>query len=66
MDLDTFLTRLYVLIDDWYKGEMKELMQRHAGAELQMSDSEVLTLVGAGGLRYEEAAAVCDCRVGKV
>jgi hypothetical protein len=51
MDLDTFLTRLYVLIDDWYKGEMKELMQRHAGAELQMSDSEVLTLAIAGQWR---------------
>jgi hypothetical protein len=44
MDLDTFLTVLYVLIDDWYKRDMAQQMVRHAGAELQMSDSEVLTV----------------------
>ena len=44
MDLDTFVTTLYVLVDDWYKGRVKARMQRHAGAELTMSDSEVLTL----------------------
>ena len=35
MDLDTFLTTLYVLIDDWYKREMSALMERHAGPALQ-------------------------------
>ena len=44
MDLDTFLTTLYVLIDDWYKREMSALMERHAGPALQLSDSEVLTI----------------------
>lgn len=51
MDLDTFFTTLYVLIDDWYTREMMPLMKRHAGAELQMSDSEVLTLAIAAQWR---------------
>jgi hypothetical protein len=51
MDLDTFLTRLYVEIDDWYKREMKRQMVRHAGAELRMSDSEVLTVAIASQWR---------------
>jgi RNA polymerase sigma-70 factor (ECF subfamily) len=34
----------------------------------QLSDDhrEVLILVGASGLSYEEAAAVCDCAVGTI
>ena len=51
MDLDTFLTVLYVLIDDWYTREMEVQMQRHPGAELQMSDSEVLTVAIAAQWR---------------
>lgn len=51
MDLDTFLTTLYVVIDDWYKHDMAQHMQRHPGADLQMSDSEVLTLAIAGQWR---------------
>lgn len=48
IDLDTFITTLYVLIDDWYTAEMAEKMKRHAGAPLKMSDSEVLTVALAG------------------
>lgn len=48
MDLDTFMTTLYVVIDDWYKRNMAVRMQRHAGPECQMSDSEVLTVAMAG------------------
>ena len=48
MDLDTFLTTLYVLVDDWYKGERAEQMRRHQGAHERMSDSEVLTVALAG------------------
>jgi hypothetical protein len=48
MDLDTFITTLYVLIDDWYKSEIEYAMQRHAGPGLEMSDSEVLTVAIAG------------------
>jgi len=51
MDLDTFLTTLYVLIDDWYEAEVREKMQRRGGPELHMSDSEVLTVAIAGRWR---------------
>ena len=51
MDLDTFLTTLYVVIDDWYKREMSVRMKRHAGPALQMSDSELLTIAIAGQWR---------------
>ena len=51
MNLDTFLTELYVFVDDWYKAEGAALMKRHAGAAVQMSDSEVLTLAIVGQWR---------------
>lgn len=51
MDLDTFLTTLYVLIDDWYKADTQARMQRHGGPEIQLSDSEVLTVAIAGQWR---------------
>ncbi len=52
MDLDTFMTALYVWIDDWYKAEMAEHMARHHGPQPKMSDSEVLTVAIAGQWRY--------------
>jgi hypothetical protein len=51
MNLDTFFTTLYVWIDDWYKAEGAAILRRHAGPELMMSDSEVLTLALAGQWR---------------
>ena len=51
MDLDTFLTELYVLVDDWYKAEGCILLAHHAGPEPKLSDSEVLTLAIAGRWR---------------
>ena len=51
MDLDTFLTTLYVIIDDWYRKRMSRAMQRHPGPPLKMSDSEVLTLMIAAQWR---------------
>jgi hypothetical protein len=51
MELDTFLTTLYVIVDDWYRAEMSEMMKRHGGPALKMSDSEVLTLAVAGQWR---------------
>ena len=39
---------------------------RRAFSQLSDSHREVLTLVGASGLSYEEAANVCDCAVGTV
>jgi hypothetical protein len=51
MDLDTFLTTLYVLIDDWYKRTVKQYKPKRGGARERMSDSEILTLAIAGQWR---------------
>lgn len=51
MDLDTFLTTLYVLIDDWYREILAEQMARTCGSKPEMSDSEVLTVAIAGQWR---------------
>jgi len=51
MDLDTFLTTLYVLVDDWYKAPIESLMQRRRGGKQRMTDSEVLTVALAGQWR---------------
>ena len=45
MDLDTFFTVLYVIIDDWYKTCMVGQIHKHPGASAEMSDSEVLTIM---------------------
>jgi len=39
---------------------------RRAFWQLSAEHREVLMLVGAGGLGYKEAAAVCDCAVGTI
>ena len=52
MDLDTFLTTLYVLVDDWYKGSrVCDRNKPRTGPPTRMSDSEVLTLVIASQWR---------------
>lgn len=51
MDLDTFLTQLYVIVDDWYKAQGAGYMVRQAGPGVKMSDSEVLTVALAGQWR---------------
>jgi hypothetical protein len=52
MKLETFLTLLYVYVDDWYKAYIEPRMEkRQAGAAQQLSDSEVLTLALAGQWR---------------
>jgi hypothetical protein len=51
MDLDTFLTRLYVVVDDWYKAEGAAYMQRRKAGKMKLSDSEVLTIALAGQWR---------------
>ncbi|MFC1960856.1 hypothetical protein ACFLYO_09100, partial [Chloroflexota bacterium] len=50
MDLNTFLTTLYVIVDDWFTENMVETVQRR-GPKPQMSDSEVLTVALAGQWR---------------
>lgn len=44
IDMDTFLTTLYVFIDDWYEPEMADQVKRRRGPSPIMSDSEVLTV----------------------
>lgn len=50
--MDTFLTTVYVMVDDWYKAEMAEQMRRRSGRPVRMSDSEVLTVALVGQWRY--------------
>lgn len=51
LDLDTFLTILYVLIDDWYKYYVAQQKPMRCGTPATMSDSEVLTVAIAGQWR---------------
>lgn len=51
MDLDTFFTTVYVVVDDWYKAQMQIQMRRHWTGRERMSDSEVLTVAIAGQWR---------------
>jgi hypothetical protein len=43
LDLDTFLTALYTVVDDLYRERLAKLLRR-PGPEPELSDSEVLTL----------------------
>jgi hypothetical protein len=47
ISLETVLTHLYVLVDDWYKAEGEKLMRGKVGAKPTFSDSEMLTLMVA-------------------
>jgi hypothetical protein len=51
VDIETFFTVLYVIVDDCYKAYVREQVTKHAGAAAQMSDSEVLTVALAGQWR---------------
>lgn len=42
------------------------LALRNALAKLPVDQKEALILVGAGGMAYEEAAAICGCAVGTI
>ena len=44
LDLDSFLTSLYVLVDDWWKLEHGSQPPRKPGRPALLADSEVLTL----------------------
>lgn len=50
MDLETFFTTVYVLVDDWYKENIAGLKPK-GGAPARMSDSEVLTVALVGQWR---------------
>jgi len=51
MDLETFWTELYVIVDDCYKAPIAKQVRKHAGAVARLSDSEVLTIALAGQWR---------------
>lgn len=51
MDLETFLTILYVFVDDWYKEHILPHKPKRGGPPPRMCDSEVLTLALAGQWR---------------
>lgn len=51
MELDTFFTLLYVLIDDWYKVHPECHWRGERGPCSHLSDSEVVTLTLAGQWR---------------
>lgn len=54
LDMETLLTTLYVIIDDWYKTKGERLLAGKAGVKPTFTDSEVLTLLLAHDfiLRY--------------
>ena len=45
LDLDTFLTALYTIVDDCYKAHLVQHKPNSPGKRPEMSDSEVLTLM---------------------
>jgi hypothetical protein len=51
MDLETFFTELYVIVDACYKQHIARQIKKHAGVEARLSDSEVLTIALAGQWR---------------
>lgn len=51
MDLETFFTILYVLVDDWYNAYVQAHKPPTSGSKPRMSDSEVLTVALAGQWR---------------
>ncbi len=45
IDIETILTIVYVLVDDWYEAAGKELLKGKVGCRPTFKDSEVLTLM---------------------
>jgi hypothetical protein len=45
IDLESLLTIIYVLVDDWYKAEGNKLLAGKVGSKPDFSDSEMLTLM---------------------
>ena len=44
LDLETFLTALYVIVDDFYQSHIQPQMPARGGPQAEMSDREVLCL----------------------
>ena len=45
VDMETLLTIIYVLVDDWYQQHGVEMLKGKRGAKPTFSDSEVITLL---------------------
>lgn len=45
IDIETILTIVYVVVDDWYEAEGKDLLKGKVGSRPKFKDSEVLTLM---------------------
>lgn len=45
IDMETILTIIYVLVDDWYEAKGKQLLAGKAGCKPSFKDSEMLTLM---------------------
>lgn len=45
IDIETILTIVYVVVDDWYEAEGKELLRGKVGRRAEFKDSEVLSLM---------------------
>ena len=45
IDMETILTIIYVLVDDWYEAKGKHLLQGKVGRKPMFKDSEVMTLM---------------------
>jgi RNA polymerase sigma-70 factor (ECF subfamily) len=64
--LDVEMAENTLLANDDPTMPMELLELRTALAKLPDDQREALILVGAGGMSYEEAAAVCECAVGTI
>src|ERR1700754_4623495 len=64
--LDVEMAENTLLANDDPTMPMELLELRSALAKLPDDQREALILVGAGGMSYEEAAAVCQCAVGTI
>ena len=51
MDLDTFMTTLYVIVDDWFREKAMERWLKRSGPAPAMTDVEVLSVALAGQWR---------------
>jgi hypothetical protein len=52
IDIETLLTIIYVLVDDWYQAEGRHLLKSKPGVKPIFSDSEVITLLLAMDLPF--------------
>ena len=59
LDLETFLTTLYVMVDDLYQSHVQPQMPPHGGPPPQRADREVLCLALAAQWRRGVPWAIC-------